>query len=148
MNMAVAYLTDGGEMDEKTYKYIVDHYELFPAVTAESKKNAASQVDASITSKHLFKNIKPYIDKMVEVNGYVVQIQEEEIEIGTVAEIHILDDNGNSIIGEYMNSTGDILDGDVVTMRGVPTIQYSFDNIGGGTTNAILLTVSTIKKSQ
>ncbi|MEF2964633.1 hypothetical protein V3851_02225 [Paenibacillus sp. M1] len=135
----------GGELDQKTYDYIVEHSELFPAGSAELKNKAESEVDVSITSRHLFKNVAPYLDKMVKVSGYVVQIQEEETDVGTIAEIHIMDENDNSIVGIYNGSTGDILDGDFVTMRGVPTSLYSFDNIGGGTTNAVLLAVSTVQ---
>lgn len=85
---------------------------------------------------------------MVKVTGTVIQVQEEETDFGTVATVHIMDEAGNSLIGYYNNSTGDILDGDDVTMRGVPTAVYSFDNISGGTTNAIMLAVSTVQKVQ
>lgn len=136
----------GNVIDEKTYNYIVEHRDLFPAGTVELKKEAESLVDSSVSSKHIFKNITPYFESMIKVSGYVVQISEEETDIGTVAEIHIIDDNDNSMIGIYLGSTGDILDGDYVTMRGVPTTIYSFDNVGGGITNAVLLAASTIQK--
>lgn len=145
MNNIASYYS-GSVLDEKTYNYIVDHSNLFPAGTVELKKEAESLVDSNVTSRHIFKNISPYLEKMIKVSGYVVQIEEEETDFGTVAEIHILDDNGNSMIGIYLGSTGDILDGDYVIMRGVPTVVYSFDNIGGGTTNAVLIATSTIQK--
>ncbi|RAW13686.1 hypothetical protein DC345_18020 [Paenibacillus taichungensis] len=148
MSLVVPNLVEGGAVDQKTYDYLVKNADLFPAVTAETKKAATKEVDSKITSKHLFKNITPYLDKMVKVTGTVVQVQEEETDFGTVASIHIMDESGNSLIGYYNNSTGDILDGDDVTMRGVPTAVYSFDNISGGTTNAIMLAVSTVQKVQ
>ena len=148
MSLIVPHLAENTTIDEKTYNYLVDHYELFPAVTSESKSAAKAEVDASITTRHLLKNIKPYLDKMVTVSGFVEEIEEEETEIGTIASIHIIDDNDNSVVGVFMDSTGDILDGDNVTMTGVPTMVYSFDNVSGGTTVAILFTVSTIQKSQ
>lgn len=149
MVQLIPTVTDnGGEMTEKTYNYIIGHSDLFPALTAESKKKAKSLVDASITSRHLFKNVIPYLDKMVQVSGTVVEVQEEETEIGTIAVIHVADENDNSIVGLYMNSTGDILDGDEVTMRGLPTSLFSFDNVSGGTTNAVLMSVSTVQKTQ
>ncbi|WP_342551376.1 hypothetical protein [Paenibacillus sp. FSL R7-0652] len=148
MSTVVPNLVEGGSVDQKTYDYLVKHADLFPAITAETKKAAAKEVDSKITSRHLFKNIAPYTDKMVKVTGSVVQVQEEETDFGTVASIHILDENGNSLIGYYNNSTGDILDRDTVTMRGVPTAVYSFNNISGGTTNAIMLAVSTVQKVQ
>lgn len=139
---------EDGALDDSTYNYIVDNSKLFPATTAADKKLAEAEVDSTITSKHLFKNITPYLDTMVSFSGDIIQIQEQETAYGTVATIHISDENNNSIVGVYKGSTGDILDGDYVTMRGVPTASYSFENIGGGTTDAILLTVSTIQKDQ
>ncbi|WP_206110293.1 hypothetical protein [Paenibacillus aquistagni] len=146
MSYIVPQMTVNQQMSEVTYNYIIDHNNLFPAVTNEDKAAAKAEVDTSITSRHLFKNVTPYFDKMFSVSGYVVQVTEEETDMGTIATVHILDDNGSSIIGIYFGSTGDILDGDNVRMRGVPTASYSFQNIGGGTTNAVLLTLSTIQK--
>ncbi|KUP25792.1 hypothetical protein [Paenibacillus sp. DMB5] len=149
MEQLVPVITeDAAELDDKTKDYLINHYELFPAMTVETKNSAAAEVDASITSRHLFKNITPYFDKMIEVSGTIVQISEEETDFGTLASVHILNDNGDSLIGIYNGSTGDILDGDYVTLRGVPSALYSFSNVGGGTTNAILLTLSTIQKVQ
>ncbi|MDQ0191853.1 hypothetical protein [Paenibacillus wynnii] len=149
METVVPFITeDMAELDDSTKKYLIEHNELFPATTVESKNAAIAEVDPNITSRHLFKNITPYLTKMIEISGDVVQISEEETDFGTLATVHILNDNGDSIIGIYNGSTGDILDGDYVVLRGVPTASYSFANVSGGTTNAILLTLSTINKSQ
>lgn len=147
MTEIIPNVVENGAIDDSTYNYIVDNSNLFPATTAADKKLAKAEVDSTITSKHLFKNITPYLDTMVSFSGDIVQVQEQETAYGTVAMIHISDENNNSIVGVYKGSTGDILDGDHVTLRGVPTASYSFENIGGGTTDAILLTVSTIQKN-
>lgn len=147
MTEVVPNEVEDGALDDSTYNYILDNSNLFPATTAADKKQAKAEVDSKITSKHLFKNITPYLDTMVSFSGDIIQVKEQETAYGTVATIHISDENNNSIVGIYKGSTGDILDGDNVTMRGVPTASYSFDNIGGGTTDAILLTVSTIQKN-
>ncbi|MGG4046583.1 MULTISPECIES: hypothetical protein [Paenibacillus] len=146
MSLIVPNIAENQEMNDKTYDYIVKHSNLFPATSPEAKQAAKDAADPNVTSRHLFKNITPYLATMYSVSGYVVQINEEETDIGTVAQVHILDDNGNSLIGIYFGSTGDILEGDQIRMRGVPTASYSFPNVGGGTTNAILLTLSTIQK--
>lgn len=118
MQAIVPSVTGDQELSKTTYDYIVNNYTLFPAKTAEDKAAAKELVDTSVNSKHLFKNINPYLDRMIKVSGYVVQVQEEETDIGTLATIHIMDDNGNSIIGVYLGSTGDLLDGDNATLRG------------------------------
>lgn len=140
---------EDGALDEVTYNYFVQHYELFPALTPKAQKKAKAEVDPNITSRHLNKNLSPYLDQMIEVSGYVVDIIEDEVEEGiTLAEIHIIDDNDNSIIGFYAHSTGDILQDDYVTMRGVPATFYSFENVSGGTTNSVLIGVSTLEKTE
>ncbi|MGO4786671.1 hypothetical protein AB4124_04405 [Paenibacillus sp. 2KB_20] len=140
---------EDGALDEVTYNYFVQHYELFPALTPKAQKKAKAEVDPNITSRHLNKNLSPYLNQMIEVSGYVVDIIEDEVEEGiTLAEIHIIDDNDNSIIGFYAHSTGDILQDDYVTMRGVPATFYSFENVSGGTTNSVLIGVSTLEKTE
>lgn len=148
MAFYIPQLVEGSQIDTKTYDFLVEHPELFPAITAETKKEASKLVDSKVTSRHLMKSITPYLDKMIKVTGTAIQVQEFETDAGTMAQVHIMDDFGNSVIGIYNNSTGDILDGDNVTLRGVPTAVYSFENIGGGTTNAILLSASTVQKAQ
>lgn len=134
------------EMDSVTYDYITKNAQWFPAKSAEDKKAARASADKSVTTRHIFKNITPYLDTMVKITGEVVQIEEDSSSGYTLASIHILDDNGNSVIGIFLGSTGSILDGDTVTLTGVPTALYSFDNVGGGTTNAIFLSVATVQK--
>jgi hypothetical protein len=148
MSAFVPTITENdGEMSETTYNYIAGHSDLFPAVTAESKNKAKSLVDASVTSRHISKSITPYLDKLVQVKGDVVEIEEENTEFGPIAIIHVRDENDNSYVGLYMGSTGDILENDHVLIRGVPTTLFSFPNVSGGSTNAIFLSVSTIQKN-
>lgn len=148
MKLFIPEYDNAASIDPKTYDFLVNNHKLFPALTLDAKNQAKTMVTASITSKHLFKNISQYLDKMIKVTGMVVNVSEQKTDSGIIAEIHVLDEFGNSTVGVYLNSTGDILEGDTIAMRGVPTIVYSFDNVGGGTTNAILIAVSTIQKVQ
>ncbi|NJJ37874.1 bZIP transcription factor [Paenibacillus apii] len=148
MKLFIPEYDNAASIDPKTYDFLVNNHKLFPALTLDAKNQAKTMVNANITSKHLFKNISQYLDKMIKVTGTVVNVSEQKTDSETIAEIHVLDEFGNSTVGVYLNSTGDILEGDTIAMRGVPTIVYSFDNVGGGTTNAILIAVSTIQKVQ
>lgn len=139
-------LTDGGKMDDVTYKYIVDNYTLFPAKNDVDIQTVKSKVDTSITTKHLAKNIQPYYDKMVQFTGRVISVEENNTDLGTIAYIHIMTQDGDSITAVYMNSTGDLLEGDTATIIGVPSVAYSFQNVSGGHTNAILLSASLVEK--
>ncbi|GAE04305.1 hypothetical protein JCM10914_345 [Paenibacillus sp. JCM 10914] len=146
MSHIVTEVVGDESIHEKTYNYILDHYELFPAVSEETYLASKQKVDSNVTSRQLLKNLNPYLNQMIEVSGVVIDITEEEIRQGIiVTEIHIVDDYDNSYVGFYAGATGDIYEEDFVTIRGVPTSLYYFDNISGGTTISILLGVSTIE---
>jgi hypothetical protein len=136
---------EGSAMDDRTYNFIVSNNTWFPAKTEKDKKAALDTADKQITTKNLFKNVEPYLDTMVAISGRVVQVREENTPIGTIATIHILDSNGNSVVGLYLGSTGKLLDGDLTSIVGVPISSYSFKNVSGGTTIAILLALSDFK---
>ncbi|MDB5055758.1 MAG: hypothetical protein JWM44_3808 [Bacilli bacterium] len=140
-------ITTDQKMDDLTYTFIVDNNKWFPAKTEEDKQAARSKVDPSTTTRNLFKNVLPYYNKMAKITGNVVQVREENTDYGTIATVHILDEFGNSVMGVYLGSTGDLLDGDPATIIGVPITSYSFSNVGGGTTNAILMALSEVQKT-
>ncbi|MEK4196034.1 hypothetical protein NYE59_23355 [Paenibacillus sp. FSL L8-0323] len=133
-----------GVMDQSSYDVIVKNYMLFPA-TEKTKVN--SLIDKSVTTKHLNKSLSSYLNKFVEISGDVIEIEENETDIGMTAIIHINDENGNSVMGVYPGKSGDIFEGDSATITGVPIANFSFENVSGGYTNATLLATSTITKN-
>lgn len=138
---------DDEQISETTYNYIAAHTDWFPA-QGKSLKAAGAAVDSSVTTRHLSKNLKPYLDKMVQVEGEVVEISEESVEGVDMSVIHILDNDDYSVVGIFTGPTDGILDYDVVSMQGVPVRHFSFENVDGGTTNAILMAISSVKKLQ
>ncbi|WP_207952878.1 hypothetical protein [Paenibacillus agricola] len=148
MKIITPKIATGQKMDDLTYNFIVQNHKWFPANTDEDKQAARAEVDSSINTKLLFKNAAPYLNKMAKITGHVVQVTEENTAIGILATVHIVDANQNSIVGILMGSTGDLLDGDQATIVGVPVSAYSFNNVGGGTTNAIFMALSEVKKGK
>lgn len=135
------------EMDDLTYNFIVDHSNLFPAKTGTDFQAAKELVDSDITYKHLDKNIKPYLDKMVKFTGTVISVEEaDDDEIGTYSYLHIITDEFESITAIYLNTTGDLLQSDTASIIGVPVASYSFPNVSGGTTKSIFLAASHVQQ--
>lgn len=134
-----------GLMDQKSYDFIVKNYSLFPA---KNKAEVTKLVDKSITTKHLNKSLSQYLDKFIQVTGQVIQIEESETDIGFITIVHVLDENGNSLVCVYPGQSGDIFEGDIASVIGVPITSYSFDNISGGFTNATLLALSSLTKEE
>ncbi|WP_218033734.1 hypothetical protein, partial [Brevibacillus centrosporus] len=149
--LAIPNFAEGVEIQEATRKFVVANYKLFPAGPDADVKAALAKVDSKIKYGHLEKNITPYLNKMVAATGNVINVEEapsEGIGTGTVALVHIMDNEFNSYRMFIMKSTGDILKGDRVKIVGVPVGQESFANVSGGTTRSIFLLGSHINKVQ
>jgi len=136
--------TDGEIMEDITYNFIVENEKWFPAKSESDKSDVNKLIDTNITSRHLIKNIKPYLDKFVKISGNVVEIIEQNIDtIGTNGFVHITDEYGNSVTGAYIGGT-DLLEGDAATIIGVPITTFSFSNVSNG----IFMAISEITKTQ
>lgn len=149
--VAIPGLAEGVEIQDATRKFVVANYKLFPAGPEADIKAALAKVDGKIKYGHLEKNITPYLNKMVAVTGTVVNVEEapsEGVGTGTVALVHVMDDEFNSFRMFIMKSTGDIIKGDRVRIVGVPVGQESFANVSGGTTRSIFLFGAHINKTQ
>ncbi|WP_103108834.1 hypothetical protein [Brevibacillus reuszeri] len=126
-------------------------YKVNQRKLGQCPKAALAKVDTNIKYGHLEKNITPYLNKMVAATGNVVNVEEapsEGIGTGTVALVHIMDNEFNSYRMFIMKTTGDILKGDKVKIVGVPVGSESFVNVSGGTTRSIFLLCSHINKVQ
>lgn len=134
-----------GTMDQKSYDFIVKNYALFPA---KNESKVVKLVDKTVTTKHLNKSLNSYLDKFIKITGDVVQIEEIEPDFGLIAVVHIIDENSNSIMGIYPAKSGDIFEGDFVSLIGVPIANYSFENVSGGYTNATFMALSSLTKEE
>lgn len=142
-NVTPSLTEEQGVMEQKSYDFIVKNYTLFPA---KDISKLVKLVDKKITTKHLNKSIDAYLEKFLIITGGVLQIEESETDLGTATIVHFMDENGNSLMGIYPNKSGDIFEGDVVKIIGTPIAKYSFNNVSGGFTNAILMALSSLEK--
>ncbi|MDR6724630.1 hypothetical protein J2W91_003098 [Paenibacillus amylolyticus] len=144
-NSLTPYVTsDTGVLDQTSYDFFAKHSDLFPASTAELRKNVKGLVDSNVTTRHLNKNVANYFEKFVKVSGQVIQVEEDNSLGSTFSIVLVMDDNGNYITALYPATTGDLLDGDFATVIGLPITNYSFQNVGGGFTNSTLIGASLV----
>lgn len=136
--------SDAAVLDQVSYDFIANHNELFPASTAELRKNAKGLVNSKVTTRHLNKNVANYYEDFVKVSGQVVQVEEDNSLGSTFSIVLVMDDNGNYATAIYPSTTGDLLDGDYATVIGAPIANYSFQNVGGGYTNSTLIGASLV----
>lgn len=121
--LVIPTFAEGMEITDETRQFVVANYKLFPAGPEADVKAALSKVDTKIKYGHLEKNITPYLNKMVAAVGNVVNIEEapsDGVGTGTIALVHIIDNEFNSYRMFIMKSTGDIIKGDRVKIVGVP----------------------------
>ncbi|WP_336077896.1 hypothetical protein [Paenibacillus sp. 203] len=134
---------DQASMEQTSYDFIVKNSDLFPST---GKSKVINLVDKSVTTKHLNKNLNLYLNKFVKITGDVIDIEEDNIPIGTTAIVYISDENDNTVMAVYPGASGEIFEGDVATVIGVPIANFSYENVSGGYTNTTLLAASFLTK--
>ncbi len=122
-------------INDKASAFIKDHLNFFPG--NESIQGAISDFcDHEITYGHLTKNISKYGDKLIYVYGNVVDIEENED--STMTCLHIMDYDENSYVLYYLGTLEDIFEGNDVAAYALPFDIISFENLGGGYTEAVV----------
>lgn len=136
----------GFEVTKESAEFINSYPNLFPSSNKEDINNL---VDGTITYKHINKSPEKYTSKMIKFSGSIIDIQETPIEgLGTVAEIHVLDDNMQSYEILYLGELADIFKEDYISVAGISLGTNSFENVGGGYTNTIVVLGSYVEKIQ
>lgn len=132
-------------LEKKSYNFISTNADLFPALSKEAIQKTKKLADDKITSKHLNKNIKPYLEKMVTFAGDIIQIEEDTLEDGTPVSLILIEDMDFNAIYAIGYQSTEFLEGDFVEIWGLPLGQYSYENIDGGTTLAQAIATSHIE---
>lgn len=97
-------------------------------------------------------DVKSYCKHNTRLDGYldeayVLSIYETEIdEETTLSEIQLLDAEDNNYYCFSLCAYDDVYEGDIVSVYALPIGETSFENIGGGTTLAIVLAGCYIEK--
>lgn len=135
-------------LSETSRTYIDKNEALFSAKKKSDIAKLKKKEDTTITSKHLNKNVKPYLEKVVSFKGTVISVEENTERDEPFSYVHVYDEAGQSYSYLTYQTTGDILEEDTVQFWGVPLGVYSFENVSGGATNAIAIFGGTIEKVQ
>ena len=133
------------ELDKVSYNFINSNPDLFPAMTEDAIKRVKELADDKITSKHLNKNVTPYLEKVVNFAGDVIQIEEGTLDDGTPYSLILIEDMDFNAIYAIGYHATDILEGDFVEIWGLPLGEYQYSNTDGGVTLAQALATSYIE---
>lgn len=115
---------------------------------SNSNEGLDELTDITLEYKVLTKNIDKHGDKLMYFpEAYVLSIDETILdEETTISELHLMDADENSYYVISLSAYDNIFEGDIVTAYALPIGESSFENIGGGTTLAIVLVGCYIEK--
>lgn len=146
-NIVATMTEEQAQLPQATYDFIKEHSALFPANTEEDKVRLNGLVDPSIEYKHLNKNLTPYVNKVIEVSGNVVKIEESQKEDIILTYVHFVTEDWKSFEAVYLGSV-DAFEDDMISVKGIPVATNAFSNVSGGTTLSIVLIGGDIQKLQ
>lgn len=123
---------------EKAFAFIEEHPEFFPG--NDNNTGAMSDyVDYEITYQHITKSPSKYNDKLISINGTVVDCYEEECEYGTITFVQIADEyTGSSYCLYYWGSLENVFEKDWIWGYALPFDITTFENMGGYHTEAVV----------
>lgn len=133
------------KLQKKSSDFINSNPSLFPSTTQSDISKVEGMVDKSIEYKHLEKSIDDYTDKIIQVKGNVIDVKEHKIGDKTFTYMHFCTEDDNNFQVIYLGKV-DILKNDSATCVGLPVAFNSFKNVSGGTTRAVMVIGSTVKK--
>lgn len=132
------------ELNEKALQFLSEHEDCFPVT---DYKHIENLVDTSIEYRHIEKNASKYGDKLMEISElYVMSIEEEEIGNSIFTAIQAVDAGENIYVIFYNGSLEDVFKEDIIKVDILPFGVTSYDNVSGGTTNAVIGAGSYIEK--
>ena len=135
---------DAGENDvmpytisPKAYDFIAENESLFPTST---EADAEAATDYGLEYRMIAKNPDNYGDKLLSLSDvYVMSISETNSDDMILTELQVETAEGNYYYIVYLGELTDIYEEDEISVYGLPLAQVYFDNLGGGTTEAIML---------
>lgn len=133
------------KLEKNSSDFITNNPTLFPATEQTDISKVEGMVDNSIDYKHLEKSINDYTDKIMQVKGTVIDVQEHQIDDKTFTYMHFDTNSGENFQVIYLGKV-DIFKNDSAVCVGMPVAFNSFNNVSGGTTRAIMVIASTVKK--
>jgi len=124
-------------ISEASYGFINAHPEYFPG-NSDNRGAISDYVEEDISYDHVTKSPSKYQDTLINGWGDVIDIEETEIEGKTVTAMQVVDYDGNNYLLYHLGSLDHVFKDSYVWFYGLPFDIISFENMGGGYTEAIV----------
>lgn len=119
-------------------QYVDSHLELFPTAI---KDNVQSIETKNFLYKKFVKTRMQEDLGLVKLSLYAVQVFEDDCLNGKLTSVLAVDTDGNYYVLYYLD-TVEVYEGDEFTAYALPCSTSGFDNVGGGTTNVVVMLAS------
>ena len=132
-------------MNSSSKSFVEEHMDLFPATTEQASAEVDALIDPSIGYPQIEKSLTSVQDKLcLRENTYVIQVGEINERGSIITTLLVGDKNGDYFYIIYNGSLPEIYSDMYVDFIGLPIAITSFDNIGGGITNAAVIAASSV----
>ena len=122
-----------------------EHLNLFPAVTDSDITEAQTYVKTDLTYPMMTKTLDGLEGVLFYCNpAQALQVFQEDIYGHTITYIFCGDENNNYYSIFYDGVLPDVYDGVYISFTGLPVSSSGFENVGGGTTNVIVMIASSV----
>lgn len=132
-------------ISSSNFEFIQSNQDIFPAITEESETKATSLIEEDLTYPMLTKTLNGREGQLYSCkNAVATQVFEDFLFGHTVTIMIVHDIDGNFYYILHDGALPDVYDNTPISFYGLPIASSGFDNIGGGTTNVIVLISSDV----
>lgn len=121
-------------------EYLTEHKRYFPAKSEAYLVDAQWDIDNELTYKQMIKTLRGYEGKLFSCDEAIVVQVTERVYFGyTVTRLIAVDNDRNVYYIACYDSLDDVLGESEISFFGLPVDTVSYENVGGGTTNAVMI---------
>lgn len=144
-NSIGGYLSAPFDFSSANTEFILNHLDIFPAVTEETRQKAAEFINPEITYPMMTKTLDGLEGQLYQCDDAVVlQVMQESIYGHDFTIIIAYDSELNYYYICYDGVLPDVYDDTPISFTALPISTSGYSNVGGGTTNVIVLLGSTV----
>lgn len=137
--------TPSFSISTENVNFMQEHLNLFPAATDADLTEAQNYVKADLTYPMMTKTLDGLEGALYSYTpAHAIQVFQEDIYGHTITYILCGDEDGNYYSIFYDGVLQDVYDGVYISFTGLPVSPSGFENVGGGTTNVIVIIASSV----
>lgn len=128
------------KISEENQTFIESNPDLFPAENEDAKVTMSTFIQEDLTYPMMSKTLSGFEGKLYRCSSALVgQVFQESLFGRSITRIVARDQDYNYYYILYDGVLPDVYDGTSISFVGLPVSSSGFDNVGGGTTNVIVL---------